>query len=243
MVRLRPDAASYARVAYAHELQGQPGRGAARSCAWRPRPPAPHDAEVAGLAPRADREHPVADGTTSMTPRASSPRGARVPGPPGRPRLGWRGSRRRGATTRSARDVSGADDGGADAGAGGQHRRSPCANRRCTRRGGDVRASRGTEREGWKSEEPQPAALARLFAERGRRVEEAVTLAEQASRTRSDIFTNDALAWDRTSAAGRIPEAHAASVSGAPDGHRRPQDLCVTRRPSIVAVLATRPQP
>jgi tetratricopeptide (TPR) repeat protein len=50
------------------------------------------------------------------------------------------------------------------------------------------------ERDGWKAEEPQPAALARMLAERGLKVEEAVRLAEQAALRRSDIFTMDALA-------------------------------------------------
>ena len=67
------------------------------------------------------------------------------------------------------------------------------------------------EREGWKSEEPQPAALARMLAERGRDVDESVTLAEEAARSRSDIFTMDALGWAYYQA-GRFSEAHAASV-------------------------------
>jgi tetratricopeptide (TPR) repeat protein len=67
------------------------------------------------------------------------------------------------------------------------------------------------EREGWKMEEPQPAALARMLAERGRKIDEAVTLAEQAARLRHDIFTMDALAWAYFQA-GRIPDARAASL-------------------------------
>ena len=67
------------------------------------------------------------------------------------------------------------------------------------------------EREGWKMEEPQPAALARMLAERGRKIDEAVMLAEQAVRIRHDIFTMDALAWAYFQA-GRIPDARAASL-------------------------------
>lgn len=51
------------------------------------------------------------------------------------------------------------------------------------------------EREGWAVEEPQPGALARMLAERGRKIDEAVKLARQAAASRRDIFTLDALAW------------------------------------------------
>ena len=81
------------------------------------------------------------------------------------------------------------------------------------------------EREGWQSEEPQPAALARMLAERGRDVEEAVTLAEEAARSRSDIFTMDALAWAYYQA-GRFPEAHAASVQARRTGTADPRIRC-----------------
>jgi tetratricopeptide (TPR) repeat protein len=66
------------------------------------------------------------------------------------------------------------------------------------------------ERDGWKSEEPQPAALARLLAERGLKREEAVRLAMQAASSRADIATMDALAW-ACFQAGRLQEAKAAS--------------------------------
>ena len=67
------------------------------------------------------------------------------------------------------------------------------------------------EREGWKTEEPQPAALSRLLADRGRKIDQAVKLAEQAASGRSDIFTMDALAWAYFQAR-RLPEARAASI-------------------------------
>ena len=81
------------------------------------------------------------------------------------------------------------------------------------------------EREGWKSEEPQPAALARMLAERGRDVQEAVALAEQGAQHRSDIFTMDALAWANFQA-GRIPQAHAASVQARRTGTADRRILC-----------------
>ena len=66
------------------------------------------------------------------------------------------------------------------------------------------------ERDGWKAEEPQPAALARLLAERGLKREEAVRLAMEAASGRADIATMDALAWAYFQA-GRLEEARGAS--------------------------------
>ena len=51
------------------------------------------------------------------------------------------------------------------------------------------------ERAGWKSEQPQPGALARFLAARDRDVAEAVRLAERAAAERQDVHTMDALAW------------------------------------------------
>ena len=47
----------------------------------------------------------------------------------------------------------------------------------------------------WESDTPEPARLARFLADRGRRTGDAVRIAEQAARERQDIFTMDALAW------------------------------------------------
>ena len=81
------------------------------------------------------------------------------------------------------------------------------------------------ERDGWKSEEPQPAALARTLAERALKSDEAVKLAEYAARTRSDIFTMDALAWAYFQA-GRVEDAYAASARARRTGTRDPRILC-----------------
>ena len=81
------------------------------------------------------------------------------------------------------------------------------------------------ERDGWKMEEPQPAALARMLAERGRKVEDAVTLAEQAALSRSDIFTMDALAWAYFRA-GRLEDARAASLQALRTGTRDRRIRC-----------------
>ena len=69
------------------------------------------------------------------------------------------------------------------------------------------------EREGWTREQPQPGALARFLADRGRKTAEAVALAETAAAERHDIHTLDALAWAYYRA-GRI-DAAAAAISKA----------------------------
>jgi tetratricopeptide (TPR) repeat protein len=64
---------------------------------------------------------------------------------------------------------------------------------------------------GWRVDVPQPALLARFLAEHDRHLDEAVTLAEGAAADRRDIFTEDSLAWAYFKA-GRLTEAAAASA-------------------------------
>ena len=75
------------------------------------------------------------------------------------------------------------------------------------------------ERSGWSSEEPQPQALARFLAERGRKIPEAVALAEEAAARRRDLHTMDALAWSYFKA-GRFDEARRASEQAIRTGTR-----------------------
>jgi tetratricopeptide (TPR) repeat protein len=75
------------------------------------------------------------------------------------------------------------------------------------------------ERDGWRLEEPQPAALARFLAERNRKIAVAVEMAERAAASRQDIFTEDALAW-AYSRAGRLEEALEASARALRTGTR-----------------------
>lgn len=51
------------------------------------------------------------------------------------------------------------------------------------------------ERAGWTNGPAQPQALARFLAERNLKLHEAVSLAEDAVKSRKDIFTMDTLAW------------------------------------------------
>jgi hypothetical protein len=85
---------------------------------------------------------------------------------------------------------------------------------------GDVTAARiayreteRLERDGWKEEEPQPAALARFLAERRLDPDAALSLARAAAGTRQDIHTLDALAW-ATFRKGEL-ELAAKSIAGA----------------------------
>jgi hypothetical protein len=72
------------------------------------------------------------------------------------------------------------------------------------------------EREGWQQEQPQPGALARFLAERGRSIPEAAALAERAAGERQDVVTMDALAWSYFRA-GRVTDA-AGAMRRASDG-------------------------
>ena len=210
MVRLRPDAASYARVAYAHELQGRLDEAlrhmqmaAEATGAHDPESLAWHYAQVGNILFRTGRidaasleyarglhafpGHPYA--------RAGAARVAAARGDYTRALGLYRALFREAPTPELAARVGDllartGDAAGAEA----------------------MYAQAETlERDSWKSEEPQPATLARMLAERGRNVEESVTLAEEAARSRSDILTMDALAWAYYQA-GRFSEAHAASV-------------------------------
>jgi tetratricopeptide (TPR) repeat protein len=76
----------------------------------------------------------------------------------------------------------------------------------------------------WRSDAPEPRNLARFLADRGRKVEEAVRLAETAAATRHDIFTEDALAWAYFKA-GRDDDAKQAIARALRTGSRDPAIL------------------
>lgn len=58
----------------------------------------------------------------------------------------------------------------------------------------------------WRSDAPEPKNLARFLADRGAKIGEAVAIAERAAAARHDIFTEDALAWAYFKA-GRVEDA------------------------------------
>jgi tetratricopeptide (TPR) repeat protein len=75
------------------------------------------------------------------------------------------------------------------------------------------------ERAAWGNGARQPQVLARFLAERGRNLTEAVTLAEEAARTRKDIFTMDTLSWAYFMS-GRLEDAKKASAQALRTGSR-----------------------
>jgi tetratricopeptide (TPR) repeat protein len=81
------------------------------------------------------------------------------------------------------------------------------------------------ERGAWGNGVRQPQALARLLAERPRREQEAVTLAEEAARSRADIFTMDTLAWAYYKS-GRLADAQSASARALRTGTRDARIRC-----------------
>jgi tetratricopeptide (TPR) repeat protein len=72
---------------------------------------------------------------------------------------------------------------------------------------------------GWRGDAPEPKNLARFLAEHDRKIPEAVAIAESAAADRRDIFTEDALAWAYFKS-GRIAEARRAIVQAMRTGSR-----------------------
>ena len=62
---------------------------------------------------------------------------------------------------------------------------------------------------GWRVDAPEPKNLARFLADHNRKIPEAVAIAEKAAAERHDIFTEDALAWAYFKA-GRVSAAREA---------------------------------
>jgi tetratricopeptide (TPR) repeat protein len=87
------------------------------------------------------------------------------------------------------------------------------------------REAERVEREGWKQEQPQPGALARFLAERGRDIPAAIALAERAAHERQDVVTMDALAWSYFRA-GRVADAASAMQRATRLGSVDPRIRC-----------------
>lgn len=226
MVNRRPDAASYARVAYAHELQGRLSEALRHiriateaTSAHDPEALAWHYAQLGNLllqmgrvdaaaqefarANHAFRDHPYA--------RVGLARVAAARGHYAKALVLYRSLMADAPTPELAASIGDVLAYSGDAqGAKAMYERAETL-----------------EREGWASEEPQPAALARMLAERGLKTAEAVTLAEEAARSRTDIFTMDALAWAYFQA-GRLQDAQAAAVQARRTGTADRRILCHT---------------
>lgn len=220
----RPDAAAYARVAYAWELQGD-SVGAVDLMRMAAEATGPHDPEaqawvyaqlghlyfVQGQFEQAEREYARADFTFPGHPYARN----------GRVRLKIARGDLQGALA-LARTADQTPESLAII--GDLHLRlGDAASAEAA-----YAAAESMEREGWEQEQPQPAALARFFAERNRKVPEAVTLAERAVAERDDINTHDALAWSYFRA-GRIDAAAVAIARAVRTGTADPRIGCHAR--------------
>ena len=92
----------------------------------------------------------------------------------------------------------------------------------------------------WESDAPDPAQLALFLADRGRRLDDAVRLAEAAAAERRDIVTDHALAWAYFKG-GRMAEARAAMTRALRTGSR--DRVLREHAAAIAAGQATGPRP
>ena len=201
MMQLRPGAASYARVAYARELQGDlmgalesmklaagaSGGGDVEGIAWYRsqvgelylRLNKPHEAMVEfATASQAFPGHPFAVAGYAKALEASGRRGEA--------RALLEDLVKKSPTPDLHAHLGDLVDGA------GQH--------------DDAERHYALAEAGWRSDAPEPKSLARFLANRGQKLEEAVAIAEAAITTHQDIFTQDALAWAYFKA-GRLDEA------------------------------------
>ena len=209
MARHRPDAAAYARIAYAQELQGHldaaiasmrmaaeaTGAQDPESLAW-------HYAQIGNLLLQtgdvdgAAREFARADHTFPGHPFAEAGR-ARIAAARGQSDEAlaiYRGLMNTAPTSETA--IAAGDllaQKGDNEAAEAMYARAEAI-----------------ERDAWLTEARLTTNVARMLAERGVRTAEAVQLAEEAARNRKDIFTMDALAWAYYRA-GWFTDAEAAS--------------------------------
>lgn len=204
MMALRPSAASYARVAYARELQGNmTGAIESMKLAADATPPddpealAWHHAQVGDLYLRLGKLH---EAETEYIAASHA-----FPGHPfavtGYARLLAARGEPNGALTLL------------------QELAKTAPTPDLAARTGDLLAQLGRRDEaerqyalgeaGWRVDAPEPKNLARFLADHDRKLPEAVAIAEKASLERHDIFTEDALAWAYFKA-GRVAAAREA---------------------------------
>jgi tetratricopeptide (TPR) repeat protein len=201
MMGLRPGAASYARVAYARELQGNL-RGALEAMTLAAGATPPADREGLAWAEAQVGELDLLLGRLRDAREAFTAASQAFPGHPfaviGYAKL----AAAEGDLDRALHLLQ------------DLQKRSPTPD--LAARIGDLltRLSRREEAEqqyalaeaAWRTDAPEPRNLARFLATHERKIDEAVTIAEHAAAARDDIFTNDALAWSYFKA-GRTAEA------------------------------------
>ena len=217
MMSLRPGAASYARVAYARELQGNiSGAIESMKLAADATPPddpeslAWHHAQVGDLYLRLGKLHEAAAEYITASQAF-----------PGHPfaMLGY-------ARLLALRGEP------ASALALLQELATTAPTPDLAARTGDLLAQLGRRDEaerqyalaeaGWRVDAPEPKNLARFLAEHDRKIPEAVAIAEKAAAERHDIFTEDALAWAYFKA-GRFAAARQAIAQALRTGSKDPE--------------------
>ena len=217
MMLSRPDATTYARVSYAHELQGDLAAAIdlmtmadAATSAHDPEAQAWHAAQLghlhltAGDIAAARREYLRSESLFPGYPLAGSGL-ARVEMAAGRPADALARLAKRLESAPSAPDFVLAGD------AYSQLGQAELAER-----------SYKLAEAMWTSDTPEPAQLARFLATRGWRLDDAVRLAEEAFAVQQDIYTADALAWAYFKR-GRLKEAQAAMTRAMSTGSRDPE--------------------
>jgi tetratricopeptide (TPR) repeat protein len=217
MMALRPDAASYARVSYARELQGDLN-GALDLMQMAAEATSPRDPEAQAWVYSRVGYLELALGRTDNAARQFRRAEAVFPGHP--------------AVAVGLAKVALARGDAADALAIARRQfdKAPSAELAeelgdaATRLGRAAEAGRyyGIAESMWRYDTPEPAMLARFLADRGRALDEAISIAEAAAAIRHDIFTEDALAWALFKA-GRVAEARAASARARRTGSRDPR--------------------
>jgi tetratricopeptide (TPR) repeat protein len=208
MITLRPDSASYARAAYARELQGDLA-GAVRLMTMALEATSPNDPEslawhhvqiaalhlAMGHVDEAEREYAHADYVFPGHPMAIE----------GLARVDDARGRADSAVARLEPLVK-ANAAPSTLAYMGQLLRK-------VGRGAEAERYERLAEASWRADVPEPAKLAMFMANSGvpERVDEAVRIAETESTVRDDIFTDDALAWAYFKA-GRLDRAAAASA-------------------------------
>ena len=214
MMTLRPGAASYARVAYARELQGNL-KGAVEAMTLAAGATSPTDPEALAWTRSQVGDLYMQLGKLYEAKAEYAAASQAFPGHPFAV-IGYAN------VVAAEGDVTGALE---------LLRRlaetSPTPD--LARRTGDLlrRLGRGDEAErqyalaeaGWRGDAPEPKSLARFLADHGRNIPEAVAIAEAAAADRHDIFTEDALAWTYFKA-GRLADARAAIARALRTGSR-----------------------
>jgi tetratricopeptide (TPR) repeat protein len=208
MDALHPDAASYARLSYARELQGDlAGAVAAMTMALEatspsdPESQAWHHAQLGHLRLAQDRSAEAArEFEHALYIFPDHPLAIE-----GLVRVASRQGRHDDAVALAERLIAQAPSPAALA-LSADELRAAGRTAEATRRDALAEAA-------WRTDAPEPARLALFLAQRGdkEKIDEAVRLAETAARERNDIFTNDALAWAYFKA-GRLEDAARASA-------------------------------